>query len=121
MKHITIAGTIGRDAQTRDAGQSSVTGFPVAVDERGRNGEKSTVWFDCSLWGKRGDSLRAYLTKGGKVAVTGELSTREHNGKTYLQIRADDVTLMGGGQKPAESQREYDAQPAGYMDDEIPF
>ncbi len=101
MKTITIAGNLGRDAELRNAGQSQVLGFAVAVEHRdGQN--KSTIWFDCSLWGKRGEALAQYLTKGTKVAVSGDLSMREHNGKTYLQVRADQVSLLGGGHQRQE-------------------
>ena len=130
MKNVTIAGNIGKDAETRTTqGGDQVTGWSVAVEER--NGQdKRTIWFDCSLWGKRGQALAQYLTKGSRVAVTGDLSTREHNGKTYLTVRASEVTLMGGGEK-----RDHVAMPPGYegtapaeadrrraaLDDEIPF
>jgi single-strand DNA-binding protein len=98
MKSITIAGNIGKDAELRNTqGGDSVTGFSVAVESReGR--EKSTMWFDVSIWGKRADALTPYLTKGTRVAVSGDLGTREYNGKTYLTVRASEVTLLGGGQ-----------------------
>jgi len=119
MKQIIIAGNIGRDAELRSTGAGDkVAGWPVAVEHRA-GAEKSTVWFDCQLWGKRGESLAPYLTKGSRVCVAGDLSTREHNGKTYLQIRADQVTLLGGG----EPRQERQEQPKGRadLDDEIPF
>ena len=120
MKSITIAGNVGKDAETRSTQNGDkVTSWTVAVEDR-QGQEKRTIWFDCTLWGKRGESLAQYITKGGKVAVSGELSTREHDGKTYLQIRAEQVTLMGGG-KDREERRE----PAPRNDDldtsEIPF
>ena len=134
MKSITIAGGITRDAVTRTTPNGDkVTGWSVAVDER--NGQdKRTLYFDCTLWGKRGESLAQYLTKGGKVSVCGELSTRDHDGKTYLTIRVDQVTLLGG--KPEGERQEQSGQAkqsGGYggggsansgrseMDDEIPF
>lgn len=95
MKQITITGNIGKDAVTRaiQAGDK-VTSWSVAVEER--NGqEKRSIWFDCNLWGNRGEKLAQYLTKGGKVSVSGELSTREHEGKTYLTVNVDRVTLAG--------------------------
>jgi len=95
MKSITIAGRITRDAETRSAGSDTVTGFSVAVDDRQQK-EKSTLFFGCSLWGKRGEALQQYLTKGTSVTVSGDLSKREHDGKTYLTIRVADVTLQGG-------------------------
>lgn len=134
MKNITIAGNLGRDAELRNAGSSQVLGFAVAVEHRdGQN--KSTIWFDCSLWGKRGEVLAQYLTKGTKVAVAGDLATREHNGKTYLQVRADNVTILGGGNQNngnRDNDQGYGSQ-SGYgaggsansggrdLDDEIPF
>ena len=106
MKSITIGGNIGKDAATRSTQQGDkVTGFSVAVEER--NGqEKRTLWFDVSIWGNRGEKLAPYLTKGTKVSVAGDLSTREHEGKTYLTVRADQITLMGGGQINDDRERE---------------
>lgn len=92
MKNITIAGNIGKAAETRQTQSGNVTSFSVAVNDR----QKNTTWFDVSLWGKRGEALAQYLTKGSKVVASGDLSTHEHNGKTYLKVNASDVTLMGG-------------------------
>ena len=126
MKQITIAGNIGRDAVVRrtNAGDA-VAGFPVAVEER--NGQdKRTLWFDCSLWGKRGDALAQYLTKGSRVTVAGDLSTREHEGRTYLTVRVAEVTLQGGGERRDDAPRDRPKEGAGStrrddLDDEIPF
>lgn len=131
MKSITIAGGITRDAVNRTTQDGdNVTSFSVAVSE-GFGDKKRSLYFDCSMWGKRGSSLSQYLTKGSRVAVSGELSTREHDGKTYLTVRASEVTLLGGGEK-----REHVNMPPGYegtaaaaadrgrgpsFEDEIPF
>lgn len=130
MKQITIAGNIGKDATVRHTqGGDAVAGFSVAVEERSGQ-DKRTIWFDVSIWGKRGEKLAQYLTKGGKVTVAGELSTREHEGKTYLTVRADQITLMGGGDRnhdvtepePNRSQQQRSAPPSSSIDDdEIPF
>ena len=128
MKTITIAGNIGKDAVTRRTqGGDAVTGWSLAVEERAGQ-EKRTLWFDCSLWGKRGEALAPYLTKGSRVAVSGDLSTREHDGKTYLTVKASEVTLMGGGQErrdePAAPHRSNasDRQRSDAPDfDDIPF
>lgn len=129
MKSIVIAGNIGKDAQTRTTqGGDKVTSWTVAVEDR-QGQDKRTIWFDCNLWGARGEKLAEYLTKGGKVSVSGDLSTREHEGKTYLSVRADQVTLMGG--KP-EGQRQEKSEERDILsgtkakrrddpDDEIPF
>jgi len=121
MKTITIAGNIGRDAVCRTTqGGDKVTGWSVGVEER--NGQdKRTIWFDCNLWGARGEKLSPYLTKGGKVSVSGDLSTREHEGKTYLTIRVDQVTLLGGKRDDADQSHRAPAGGRSDMDDQIPF
>ncbi len=122
MKTITIAGNIGKSAETRSTQNGDkVTNWTVAVEDR-QGQEKRTIWFDCTLWGKRGESLAQYITKGGKIAVAGELSTREHEGKTYLQVRVDQVSLMGGntgGQR--EERASQTARVADDFGDEVPF
>lgn len=124
MKSITILGGIGKDATTRTTqGGDKVTGFSVGVSD-GFGPAKRTIWFDCAVWGARGEKLAPMLTKGSKVCVTGDLSTREHDGKTYLTIRAHDVSFAGGGErreggysKPATG----GAPGQGFDDDTIPF
>lgn len=114
MKNITIQGVLGRDAQMRQAGSDDVCSFSVAVDD-GFGQNKKTLWFDVSLWGKRGSSLSPHLTKGKCVAVTGDLSTREHDGKTYLTIRASDVSFARGqAQERQQQSGGYDQSPQGY-------
>lgn len=131
MLNATIAGNIGKTAETRNAGQTTVTGFSVAVEQRGKDGKK-TQWVNCSMWGKRGETLGQYLTKGSKVCATGELTTREYDGKTYLELNVQDVTLLGGNQDSTQGRDSYQA-PAdnggygaggsamGDIGDEIPF
>lgn len=120
MKNITIAGRLTRDAVTREAGSDKVTGFAVAVDDRSGK-EKATVFFDCSLWGKRGESLAQYLTKGSSVTVSGDFGTREYEGKTYFTVRVNDVTLQGG-KASAETHQEPSTPAYELLDDsDVPF
>lgn len=113
MKTITIAGRLTRDAVVRDAGSDRVAGFAVAVDDRSGK-EKTTLFFDCNLWGKRGDALAQYLTKGSSVTVSGDLGRREHEGKTYLTIRVNDVTLQGGKPEGASERGRDDDYSSGF-------
>lgn len=119
MKHIIIAGRLTKDAESRQAGSSNVTAFSVAVDH-GFGDKKTTLFFECSWFGKRGEAVRQYLTKGGQVTVAGEFSTREYNGKTYLELNVADLTLQGGGQKSGGGNQQQSSARADY-DDHVPF
>lgn len=124
MNVFTASGNLGKDAAVRQAGGSTVTGFPVAA-KAGFGDKEQTIWIDCSLWGKRGDALGPYLVKGQQVIVSGELSTREHNGKTYLQMRCNDVTLVGGkpqgGARQGGQQQEQGGQAEPDFDEDVPW
>lgn len=132
MKSITIAGNCTKDAELRttQSGQT-VAGFSVAVNGF-ENGAKSTTFFDVSIWGKRGEAVCQFAKKGAKICVTGDLGTREYNGKTYLTVSGSDFTPMGGGSRSEDGgQRDYgsslggkhdhDAPSRNDLDDEIPF
>ena len=114
MNVFTASGNIGRDAEVRNAGGTSVAGFSLAV-KSGYGDKAQTVWVDCSLWGKQAESgLVQYLKKGQFVVVTGELGTREHEGKTYITLRVNNVTL-GGKQDAQKSAQGQQMQQQGYQ------
>lgn len=112
MNVFTASGNIGRDAEVRNAGGTSVAGFSLAV-KSGYGDKAQTVWVDCSLWGKQAESgLVQYLKKGQFVVVTGEIGTREHEGKTYVTLRVNNVTLGGkqDSQKSVQGQQQQQRQ-----------
>lgn len=99
MNNITIAGTIGRDAELRSTGKDSVASFSVADNQAGK--DKDPLWWSCSLWGKRAESLVQYLVKGQAVAVSGSVTERawtdkDGNERKSLEVRVADVALQGG-------------------------
>lgn len=95
MNLFSCIGRVGKDAVVRQtAGGDAVASFSVAVDS-GFGDKKKSAWFDCSFWGKRAETVGPMIKKGDRIGLTGELSTREHDGKTYLTLRVGDVTLLG--------------------------
>lgn len=129
MKSIVIAGRLTRDAETRSLNNGdTVLNFSVAVDDR-QGKEKSTIFFDLSLFGKRGEALQQYLVKGQQVTASGDLSKREHDGKTYLTIRVNDVTLQGGkpesntggGTASGAASSRASSEPTWSLNDDVPF
>lgn len=134
MQTLTLAGTVGRDAELRNTPSGDqVLNFSLAIDNgKDKSGNKrEPTWFDCSLWGKRAAALAPHIRKGDKLAVTGRPLGREHNGKVYLGCNVQELTFMGGGKRDDAGGHDakktaYDAQsPGGFgggdMDDEIPF
>jgi single-strand DNA-binding protein len=133
MQMIMIAGNIGKDPVLRNTPNGdAVLGFSVAVDQgKDKNGTKrESAWFDCSIWGKRATALQPYLAKGMKVTISGRPACRAHEGKAYMQVSVDELTMQGGGGDSQPNQGGSGGQSSGgydggnvpgYTDDEIPF
>jgi single-strand DNA-binding protein len=128
MNVLTITGNLGKDVRLGSAGGTAVANFSVAV-RSGYGDKEQTIWVDCSLWGKQAESkLTDYLLKGQQVAVSGEMGTREHEGKTYITLRVSSVDLIGkkgDAPAPAAENKPAPAKPAATAatndSDDIPF
>ncbi len=104
MQIITITGNVGKDPEQRTTqGGDTVTSFSVAV-KQGWGDRATTNWFRCSVWGKRGDTIREYMAKGAKATVIGELTIGECQGKPQFDVRVNDVDWS----KPAGGERQND-------------
>lgn len=134
MNLFAFTGNLGGEVKVNNAGGTAVANFSVAV-KAGYGDKAQTIWIACALWGKQAESkLIDYLVKGQQVAVSGELSTREHDGKTYLQVRVGTIDLVGGKSdggsqsSPAPRQQAPKSQAAPQpasdfdsFDEDIPF
>ena len=129
MQKVFLAGNVSSTKELRDVGQNKVFSFSVAVSngkDKSSGEWKPSSFYDCNVWGARGEALSRIISKGTKVAVSGRLQpARVHEGKAYLSVDADEVTLQGGGD--SGGQQEQRQQTDGYgaggrpEPDEIPF
>jgi single-strand DNA-binding protein len=127
MNFITIAGGLGRDAELKYLNNGDpICNFSVA-DSQGR--DKGTIWWNCTLFGKRGEALSQYLTKGQSVTVVGTITEREWTSKDgdkrkSMDVRVSEIALQGG-RKDAEPQEERrqapKPEPVEMDDQDLPF
>ncbi len=107
VNKVILVGNLGRDAELRfTAGGAAVSTLNLATtevwnDKQGQKQEK-TEWHRIVLWGKQAESLQEYLVKGKQIYVEGRLQTRqwddkEGNKRYTTEIKADRITLLGGG------------------------
>lgn len=128
MNTITIAGNIGRDAELRHTSSGdAVLSFSVA-DSQGR--DKPTIWWNCSLFGKRAAALSEYLVKGQQVTVAGTVSEREWtdregNKRKSMDVRVNEIALQGGRRDDRPAAKPAPRAASGMHDDldpeTIPF
>ena len=127
MNSLNFTGNLGKDAEQKYmANGDSIVSFSAAC-KSGFGDKAVTTWVRCSIFGKRGESVLPYLTKGQLVGVSGEFQAREWEDKegqkrTSIECRVNDVTLLGGKQdKPAQQQEAPAKKPIADLDDDLPF
>lgn len=129
MNIFTCTTRLYKDAERRfTQGGDSIVSFKGAVDS-GYGQNKTTTWIKFSMFGKRGESVLPYLKDKTQVAVSGELANREYTDKEgqkrySLEVRVNDLTLLGGKTQEASQAPQQQAKPNLSMDDlddSIPF
>ena len=118
-----------KDAEQRfTQGGDSIVTFKGAVDA-GYGQNKTTSWIKFNMWGKRGESVLPYLKDKTQVCVSGELANREYTDKEgqkrySLEVRVNDLTLLGGKTQESSQAPQQQAKQKPSMDDiddSIPF
>ena len=127
MNVISVSGSLGRDCELKQLHNGdTIANFSVA-DSQGR--DKPTIWWNCTLYGKRAESLSQYLTKGQAVTVVGAVSEREWTDKEgakrkSMDVRVNDIALQGGRRESSEPQLERRSpkpQQDAFDSEDVPF
>ena len=122
---VSISGNLTRDAELREtSGGMSVLRFSIAVNERRKVGddwEDYANFIDCTMFGKRAQSIAEFLTKGTKVAAQGKLhwSQWEANGerRSKVEVIVDEIEFT----RPKQPKPQVEHVDAYYMDEDVPF
>lgn len=105
MNQCNFTGRLGKDPDIRQAANSKVANFSIAVGEQWKDrqtGEKKekTTWVNVVIWGALADTVERFMVKGTFIRVSGKLQTRqyEQDGQTRYatELVANDLQILGG-------------------------
>lgn len=106
LNRVMLFGNLGADPELRvTGGGQAVLKLRLATTEsyldRNNARQERTEWHSVTVWGKRGEALAKFLTKGERVFIEGSLRTSsyEKDGeKRYrTEINATNIILGGRG------------------------
>ncbi|HVJ93207.1 MAG TPA: single-stranded DNA-binding protein [Labilithrix sp.] len=106
LNKVMLLGNLGADPELRvTSGGQSVLKLRLATTEtyldRNNARQERTEWHAVTLWGKRGEALAKFLSKGERIFVEGRLQTSsyEKDGeKRYrTEVVANNIILAGRG------------------------
>ncbi len=129
---VILLGNLTRDPETRTtpSGQS-VTSFSLAVNRQWtQDGEKreSVSYINCVAWGKPGEIIAQYVTKGRPLLVSGRLEQRSWDDKetgqkrSAVEVIVEDFNFIdsrGGGDAPAPSATASSTAKPGKKSDDV--
>ena len=100
MNKVILIGRLTKDPELRYAAGSgtAVCRFTVAINRQFKKDE--TDFINCVAFGKTGETITQYLTKGRQIAVTGSIRTGSYDAqdgtKRYTtDVVCDNVTFLG--------------------------
>lgn len=142
VNKVILVGRLGADPEVRTLeGGTKVASVSLATSERykDRNGnqQESTEWHNVVFWRGLAEVTEKYLKKGDQVYVEGRIKTRkwtdkDGNDRYSTDIVANDMTMLGGGQKSSSAPHATGSAPANNqvnepqaglddIDDDLPF
>ena len=128
MNCVQIIGRYVKDPDVRQANDTTVARFTLAVDRKYKKGEADFI--SCVAFGKLAEVISKYCHKGIKVAVAGRIQTGSYTNKDGQKVYTTDVVVEE--QEFCEKKGEGESQNApkadeGFMDlpgninDEVPW
>ena len=132
MNKVILIGRLTKDPELRYAAGSgtAVCRFTVAINRQFKKDE--TDFINCVAFGKTGETIAQYITKGRQIAVTGSIRTDSYDAKDGTKRYTTDViveTFEFVESKKKET-NEFDKQASNFPDpftkeyeepDDIPF
>ena len=135
MNHCTLIGNLTKDVErTETPSGVAVAKFSIAVNRnyKSADGERIADYFNIVAWRGLADTCAKFLSKGKKVAVSGEIQNRSYedkdgNKRYVTEIIASDIEFLSMATEQGE-QHEQPTRPAKAskveltpIDDDLPF
>lgn len=132
-----LTGRITKDLELKQAGQTQVTNFSLAVDNPFKRDD--TSFFDIAAFGKTAQLLTDYCGKGSKILIEGNLKQdrfqdKEGNNRSVVRVIANRIEFLEPknnnqqknqpqqqGQAPAGNNPFANDNNANIDDDDLPF
>jgi len=112
MNKVILIGRLIRDPETRQAGETTVTRFSLAVDRRFRVKDETSPTADFPsvvAFGKTAEFISQYFKQGVKMALEGRIQTGSYTDKDGVKHYTTDV--IAEQVEFAESKRAEDTPP----------
>ena len=116
MNNYSTIGRLTRDPETKFTPQGKgITSFVIAIDV-GFGDKKKTIFWECKIWGERGETFAKYVFKGHQVGIEARIDQEEWVDKATgeqrkkLVLVVNDFTLLSNGEKGQRAEYQQKGQ-----------
>ena len=97
MNTVILLGRLTKDVEVRDAGNTKVGRFTLAVNRNFKNaeGKYDADFIKCIVFGKQAEFVEQYFRKGSQALVTGRIQTGKYTNKDGQNVYTTDVVISG--------------------------
>lgn len=128
MNTVILTGNLGSDPELRYTPNGiPVASFSLAVNRTWKDGsgdrQQKTTWVRVTCWRKLAEVVSEHLTKGAKVAISGELESasafiKDNEARGMNEVTALAVEFLDGKSETTTPQPAANQQP---QNEDIPF
>ena len=136
MNNVSLVGRLTRDPEVRYSKSNTslaVTRFSIAVDRRfKKEGQADVDFINCVAFGKTGEFVEKYFSKGQRIGLVGRIQTGSYTNKEGQKVYTTDI--VAENVEFVESKKaDYQGPPKGAdvgdgfvnipdgIDEELPF
>ena len=118
INKVELLGRVGTEPEmTYTPGGTAITKLRLATDRRRQDGETTADWHNIVVWGKSGEAVNTYISKGQRIYVAGRLvqnSWENEDGerRSRTEVHASEVVFLdsnGGNGNGASDDGEEDS------------
>lgn len=91
MNKVMLMGRLTRNPEVKDAGETKVGKYRLAVDRRFKKDE--TDFINCVAFGKAAEFAEKYLKQGTKIVVVGRIQTGSYTNREGATVYTTDVIV----------------------------
>lgn len=94
MNKVILMGRLTKNPETRQASETTVTRFTIAVDRRHKqDGGQAADFPSCVAFGKTAEFISKYFHKGMKIALDGRIQTGSYTNKDGVKVYTTEVVV----------------------------
>ncbi|MBU0990863.1 MAG: single-stranded DNA-binding protein [Proteobacteria bacterium] len=121
VNKVILVGRLGRDPEmTYTPSGMAVCKFSIATSKKRKDGNEVTAWHRCTAFGKSGEIIGQYMSKGRELYVEGEIQYGQYEKDGITRYTTDIIVNQftfiggrGGGQDSSSQDDSYQNYDSG--------